>query len=221
MRDIQISRPVLIALVGAVLVGGFLYYKSSSSSDDFAPPAPATAAATGATGGSTGATGRDGKKAKKAAAASIAGTKEVPTTTPTGASGPTMTVKELAQQKAREKRQKVIAAAEAAGMPLSVYEPLQKGKTVLIFFYEPKGRDDERVNDAVLNVEAYRGSSLVVKREKIENKSDYDGIAKAAEITQTPGIVILYHSNADNWQGYIDSSALNARIKRVQKNATT
>ena len=63
MRDIQLSRPVLIALVGAILVGGFLYFKSSQSSDVTAPAPVTTADATPATG-ATGASARTGKHKK-------------------------------------------------------------------------------------------------------------------------------------------------------------
>lgn len=222
MRDIQISRPMLIALVGAVLVGGFLFFKQSSGGgEDLAPPAPAAAAtaATGATGSSdaTGATGSSkGKKAAKAAAAgSIASTKLVPT----GSTGQMITRAQARQLKALEKKQKLIAAAEAAGMPVSVYQPLQDGKIVMIYFWNKKATDDDRVNNAILNLQKYRGSSLVVKRESINNKAKYTGIAKVAEITQTPGIVILYGSDADEWQGWIDSTALNARITRLTGNS--
>ncbi len=219
MRDIQISRPVLIALVGAVLVGGFLFFKQSSGGgEDLAPPVPAAAAtaATGATGttDAKGATGAS-KKAKAAAGASIKSTELVPT----GSTGQMITRAQARQLKALEKKQKLIAAAEAAGMPVSVYQPLQDGKIVMIYFWNKKATDDDRVNNAILNIQKYRGSSLIVKRESINDKDKYTGIAKVAEITQTPGIVILYGSDADEWQGWIDSSALNARITRLTGNA--
>jgi hypothetical protein len=192
MRDIQISRPVLIALVGAVLLGGFLFFKPSSDDAAVAPPPTSVqTAATGATGGST----------AKAGA--------------TGATGPTQSASEIAAAKRAEARKALIAAAEAAGIPLNVYEPLQQGKTVMIFFWEPKAQDDQHVNQAVDEVKKHRGKSLVVIKEKIEHKSRYDGIAKVAEITQTPGLVILYGPKADTWQGYIDGNALNTRVTRL------
>lgn len=194
MRDIQVSRPVLIALVGAVLVGGFLFFKSGSSEDVPPAPAPAQTSATGATGGSTSATGETGG---------------------TGASGPTMTAAEKRAERRKQARKELIAAAEAAGMPLNVYEPLQDGKIVMLFFWEPKGQDDQHVNVSVNEVKSERGSKLVVIKEKISKKSKYDGIAKVADITQTPGIVIMYGQRADTWQGYIDGDALNARVTRL------
>ncbi|MBJ7355466.1 MAG: hypothetical protein JHC98_11640 [Thermoleophilaceae bacterium] len=191
MRDIQISRPVLIALVGAILLGGFLYMKSSSSSD-VAPPPPTSLASspTGATGASGGTGG-------------------------TGASGPTMSAAEIRAQKAKEARKALIAAAKEKGYPLNVYEPLQDGKIVMIFFETPEGQDDQQVNQAVNEVKKDRGSSMVVIKEPVTNKSRYDGIAKAADITQTPGILIVYGDKADTWQGYIDGVALNGRVTRL------
>jgi hypothetical protein len=190
MRDIQISRPVLIALVGAILVGGFLFFKSTSGDEvAVAPPTSVqTTAATGATGGSTGGT---------------------------GASGPTMSASEIRAQKKKEARAKLVAAAEEKGIPLNVYEPLQDGKTVMIFFWTEKGQDDQLVNQSVNEVKDYRGSDLVVIKETVDNKSRYDGLAKAAEITQTPGILIVYGDKADTWQGFIDGDALNSRVTRL------
>lgn len=188
MRDTQISRPVLIALIGAILVGGFLFYKSTQSSEEALPPPSSQPAATGATGGSTG---------------------------ETGASGPTMTAAEKRAEARKQARKELIAAAEAAGMPLNVYEPLQNNKIVMIFIWEPEGADDQKVNNSVNFVKSERGNKLVVIREKIEKKSRYDGIAKVADITQTPGLVILYGEKADTWQGYIDGDSLNARITRI------
>lgn len=196
MRDIQISRPVLIALVGAILVGGFLYMKSSSSSD-VAPPPP-TSLASSATGATAGATGETGG---------------------TGASGETMSAAEKRAEKAKEARKQLVAAAEEKGIPLSVYEPLQDGKVVMIFFWTEKGQDDQHVNQAVDEVKKRRGSSMVVIKEPVENKSRYDGVAKAADITQTPGILMLYHDLADTWQGYIDGEALDSRVSRLIENS--
>ena len=122
MRDTQISRPVLIALIGAILVGGFLFYKSTQSSEEALPPPSSQPAATGATGGSTG---------------------------ETGASGPTMTAAEKRAEARKQARKELIAAAEAAGMPLNVYEPLQNNKIVMIFIWEPEGADDQKVNNSV------------------------------------------------------------------------
>lgn len=192
MRDIQISRPVLIALVGAILVGGFLFFKSSSSDElAVAPPTSVQTAATGATGGSTGQTGG------------------------TGASGPTMSAAEVRAEKKKEARKKLVAAAEEKGIPLNVYEPLEDGKAVMIFFWTKKGQDDQLVNQSVNEVKKYRGNDLVVIKETVDNKSKYDGLAKAAEITQTPGILIVYGEKADTWQGFIDADALNGRVTRL------
>lgn len=200
MSDIQLSRPVLIALVGAILLGGFVLLRGGSG-EELPPPNPAPAAS--ATG-STGATADSG-------ATAATGT--------TGATGATGKTKETLAQKrrrlAKARRAKLVADAKAAGMPTPVYTALKNDKIVMIFFWEPDGKDDQRVNDSVKNLQKDRGSSLVVFREQIANKSKYDGIAQAAELTQTPSIVILYKDEADTAQGYIDAAALNTKITRL------
>jgi hypothetical protein len=196
MRDIQISRPVLIVLVGAILAGGFFLLKPDSGGD-VAPPPPTSlaASATGATGGVTGETGG------------------------TGPSGETLSAAEKRALKAKKARKELIAAAEEAGMPLKVYKPLHDGKAVLIFFWTKKGQDDQHVNQAVDAVKKHRGKRLVVIKEPVANKSNYDGIAKAAAVTQTPGIIMLYHAKADTWQGFIDGDSLDARLTRLTGNS--
>lgn len=182
MRDIQLSRPVLLALLGAVLVGGYLFYTSTQSADEVVPP---TTAPTGATGSS----GKTGK---------------------TGATGPTESAKEVIKRRRAALRKK----AEEAGIPLDVYMARREGKEVVIFFWEPRAKDDQRVKRALDELLKVR-KKLVVFRDRISNKSDYDGIAEAAEITQTPGLVMVYRTKADSWQGYIDSGTLNERLTRL------
>ena len=126
-----------------------------------------------------------------------------------------MSVSEHRAEKKKQARKSFVAAAEEKGIPLNVYEPLQDGKTVMIFFWTKKGQDDQHVNQAVNEVKEHRGSDLVVIKETVDNKSRYDGIAKAAEITQTPGVLIVYRDKADTWQGYIDGDALNSRVTRL------
>lgn len=190
MNDIQVSRPVLIALVGVILVGGFLLLRGGGG-DDFADaPAPAPAPAAGATA-PTGGTGSTGETAVK------------------------MTVAEKRAKKRREARKKLVAAAKEAGMPTPVYSALQDGKTVLIYFWEPDARDDQRTDDSVSYVKKRRGGDLKVIRDTIDNASRYDGIAQVAEITQTPGIIVMYGGEAITTQGYIDGDALNTKIARL------
>ena len=133
----------------------------------------------------------------------------------TGAVEDKETLAEKRRRIARERRQKLVEEAKAAGMPTPVYSALKDEKIVLIFFWEPQGKDDERTNDAVLNLQDYRGSSLKVFREEIANKSKYDGIAQAGELTQTPSMVILYKDEATTAQGYMDSAAINAKITKI------
>jgi hypothetical protein len=190
MNDIQVSKPVLIAIVGAILIGGFMLLRGGGDDISEAPlpaTAPAPAGATGGTGG-TGTTGEVGKKISVAA---------------------------KREQARKEARKKLVEEAKAAGIPTPVYSALQDGKAVLIYFWEPDARDDQRTNDSVSYVKKLRGDDIVVIREPISSISKYDGIAEVAEITQTPGIVVMYGGEAITTEGYIDGDALNTRIARL------
>ena len=200
MKDIQISRPVLIAIVGAVLLGGFLLFKGGG--EEVAPP-PAPAPAASATGATDTAAVKKGKGATGATGAS-------------GATGQTTADKQAELKKLR--RERLVKAAKESGMPLPVYSAIKDGKVVLIYFYTPQGQDDQTVSENVELLKQYRKGvkpSLVVFKEKISNKSKYDGIADAAELTQTPGIVILYKEDAASAQGYVDADVLNLKITRL------
>ena len=208
MRDIQISRPVLIAIIGAILIGGFVLLRGGQSDEVVAP----TPVATGATGATASTHGK--KHERRTHRGKTQPTTATGATGATGGSGATGEPKTAAQIKA-ERRAKLVAAAKAAGMPVPVYEAKKAGKEVVVFFWEPQGKDDERTNDALLNVEKYRKSHMVVFRDKITNTSKYDGIALAGQLTQTPSMVIVYKDKADTAQGYYDSAAINQKIVRL------
>ncbi len=185
MRDIQLSRPVLLALLGAVLVGGYVFYSNTQNSGEVIPPTSAPTSATGQTG-STGKTGSTGPTEKK----------------------------DSAEEILKKRRAALRKKADEAGIPLRVYMARRQGKEVVIFFWEPDAKDDIRVKQALDELEKVR-SKLVVFRDRISNKSDYDGIAEAAKITQTPGLVMVYRKKADSWQGYIDAGTLNERLTNL------
>ena len=185
MGDIKISRPVLIALIGAILVGGFLLFKQSTGEQvAIAPPAPATPAVTASTS-KTGAT--------------------------------SVTSKTTAERRA-DARKKLEDKAAAEGMPVGVYKAKRDGKEVIIFFWEPNGEDDRAVDAAVKEVKGSR-KNLVVFRDTVSNKSQYDGIAQAAAATQTPSVIILYGDKGTLVQGYVDSATLNEKISQLVNSA--
>lgn len=195
MKDTQVSRPVVIALAAAVLLGAYLLFFKGSG-EEVIPPAVTPTPTTAATGSTAGAT---------------AGT-----TAATGATGSELSAAERKQQQREERRRKRMEEAREKGIPFPVYDAMKDGKIVVIFFNNPKDSASQKVNSAVKQVYSQWGSGrMKVVRDDIKNVSRYAGIAKAAEITQTPGLVILYKDEADTWMGYIDTAALNSRIERL------
>lgn len=183
MRNVEISRPVLIALVAAVVLGGLLLIRSQSD-DSPSPPTPSQPP------GQTGATGADAA--------------------PTASTG-----QKSAAELRRERRLRIARLAKRSGLPVPAYEALRDDKVVLVFYWNPKAQSDQETNQAVQRVKRERGKELAVFKRELSSDSRWAPLARAAEITQTPGIVMLYERTADSWQGYIDGAALNARIERL------
>lgn len=197
MKDTQVSRPVVIALAAAILLGAYLLFFRSS--EEVVPPPPPPAAPVTA---ATGATGKAGAKGSTSA------------TGATGADQPTAAERKQQRQEAR--RRKLMEAAREKGIPFPIYTALNQGKVVILFFNNPNDSASQKVNTAVKQVYDDWGSKkMMVVRDDIKNVSRYAGIAKATEITQTPGLVIVYKEKADTWMGYIDQVALDSRVKRL------
>jgi hypothetical protein len=186
----EVPKPLLLVLVAVALGAGAFFVLGRGGGGEAPPPPPPTTQATGPTGQ----TGGDGQTTQ---------------TGPTGGDKP-----EEPEITAQERRQKLIDAANKAGMPLDVYLAIKRGKKVLIFFWEPNGKVDQRVDDSIKAVKA-GDKKVVVFRDKISNRSRYDGIAEAATITGTPGIVIIYRDSAGSIVGYVEAGALRERIAQI------
>lgn len=132
------------------------------------------------------------------------------TTGETGPTGETRTPAEIRRQQRADERR----AAKAAGLPVEVYRAKKRGQIVMIFFWEPRGKDDQAVDDAVREVNRERPRTVVF-RDRIRNTSRYDGIAEFAKVNQTPSIVILFRSRAVAIEGFIDSGTLKQKINEV------
>ena len=176
MRDIEISRPVLIALIGAILMGGFLFYRSTQSGEEVVPPTPAPTAAHGrdrAVGSDrrfrSHRADRDGRRTPRAR--------------PQGAH-------RQAQGPGRRGRHSLRRLHRTQGR--------QRGRDLLLGARRqrrhPRQQRAQRTREA-----AHRSWSIF--RDEISNKSAYDGIAQAAEVTQTPGLVLVYRDKADSLDG--------------------
>jgi hypothetical protein len=160
----------LLIVLVVVVVGAGAYFLLGNSAEE--TPPPPTTPPTSATGG----------------------------TGPTGGGPTDATPKKSKRELAKERRQKLIDAANEAGMPLDVYLAKKRGKKVLIFFWEPKGKVDQRVKDSVDTVAA---------------DDDKVVVFEAAKVTGTPAIVIIYRDKAGLVVGFVESGALAERIAQV------
>ena len=186
-----VSRPFLIALLGAVLVAAlFLATIGRGSADDSAssgpppveqttkPPKPASTAAA-----------KPAAKAKSQAAAAASPTKAT-------------RGKPAAQEKAKAKD----SQSGRAGLPLNVERALAKKRTVVLFFRQQGSADDDATARAVASLRGRRG--LAVFSAPISRLADYRAIADRVGVSQAPSVVIVGRKGARLVEGFVDRETL-------------
>lgn len=234
MSNLPISRPLLIALIGVALAGGAFMLTRGGGEEEFPPlatqPMRPVTGETGKTAaqkrkaaralararraakkkrgatGQTGSTGATDQTGKGGATETTGGAKG-----PAGAGGKSRPTRaEIRRARARKLRD----AARRAGLPVNVYKAKRAGKIVLIFFWEPRGEDDQVTNDAVAEVDRTRARTVVF-RDRVHNTSRYDGISEATLVNRAPAIVILFRSRGKLVEGYVDAGTLKQKINEV------
>lgn len=176
-----ISRPILIALVAAVVaaVGFYATQGSRGGSDGSAevavtPPAPAPAPAP------------ETEAPARSAKAETTGTK---------ADNPVERA-----ERSRKRRE------AAAGVPLPVQRALDDRKLVILFFYKPGSADDQAT---ARGVAALRGPRVAVFSNPVGRLAKYRGLVGQLGISQAPAVVIIRKDRtARVVEGYIDPATL-------------
>jgi hypothetical protein len=182
-----ISRPLLIALVAAVLaVVAFYATQGSRDSTGGAPGAvaPPPTAATDA------ATARPGDGASPGSQAKH------------GAAGVAARKADAAQAAVRRR-----ARAERRGMPPTVARALDARKTVVLFFRGSGSADDHATARAVDGLRGQRG--VVVLADRIGRLGRYRAVVGELGISQAPAVVIVDRTRAARVvEGYVDPATL-------------
>ena len=188
-----VSRPFLLALLGAVLVAALYLVtmagRGSTEDSGQSSPPPQEAAKPS----------KPAAKPEKPAAK--AKDRAVAAATPAEAKA-----KEPAKPAAdaRAKEQRKLAAS--AGVPLDVLRALAKKRTVGLFFRQRGAADDEATAQAVASVRGTRGVTLF--SEPISRLSKYRTIVDAAGVTQAPAVVVIGRKGARLVEGFVDRETL-------------
>jgi hypothetical protein len=182
-----ISRPLLIALVAAVVaaVGFYATQGGRESSDPSAsevvtpPPAPSPTPGQDARPAQDQRSARASKSAASAAKAGSESSRREP--------------------RAREPR--------AEGVPISVQRALDARKLVVVFFYEPGSADDRATARSVNALRSRPG--VAVFGDPIGRVGKYRGLINGLGVSQAPAVVIVSKGRtARVIQGYVDPATL-------------
>ena len=199
-----LSRPVLLALLGALMAGALFFATMGArqTADEPAPtPEPAAKQPP------------KPAKAKKqnAQAAPTAAPKKVVRKRRTAASGAAAAkaraVEAVAQEpKAGSKADAKAAAVPSAGVPDRVTRALARNRTVVLFFYQRGSADDDATAKAV---DSLRGTRRVdVFSAPISRLAEFRGVTGDAGVSQAPAVVILHGDRARLIEGFVDDATL-------------
>ncbi len=176
-----ISRPIVLALVGAILALGAFYATSggreaATDSNEPAPEAPATPV------------------------------KPAPERETKGAEAERRSGDD-AKRQARPGATRRHAPRGAAAPPEDVRKALARKRTVVLFFYQRRAADDDAT---ARSVSSLRGRSGVrVFSAPVSKLGDYQAVIGGAGVSQAPAIVILGRDRAARLiEGYVDAESL-------------
>lgn len=203
-----ISRPILIALIAAVLaVVGFYATQSMRNSTDAAAPVIATAPSETPSGPAD-APAKDKSRppSKSSAAQKTSARDQAPASRKSSATGEApATRKAPAERKAPAARKRPVP--RIAGVPAPVARALAARQRIVLFFYKPGSADDRATARAVADLRGQRG--LAVFTDPIGRLARYRGVIGELGISQAPAVVIIGKDRAARViEGYVDPATL-------------
>ncbi len=195
-----LSRPVLIAVAGAVLAVAAFLATSASRQEAAAPESNAAELAA---------------RAKKANAASKDPAPAKAKKTEDAAAPAKPDVKKAVDTPAKAKAAKPKAAkpavAKVVGVPPSVKRALDKKRVVILFFRQPGSADDAAVAGAVSAQRGRKGVSVFT--DSIARLARYRAVVGALGISQAPAVVIVGRSGeAQVIEGFVDKGSLTQQV---------
>jgi hypothetical protein len=208
----QISPPIRIVLVAAIaLIGAWmLFLRPKTETTPPVPQAPPTAP------GVKGLT-NDIAKAKAASKTSDAANAKIQSAT----GGNTASGTAPATQAAGKSAAATPAApkVDTAGLPKRVAKAIDDKKVVVLFFYNPKSADDRAVKKAVAKVDRWQGE-VVVQGANVKSVSRYAKIARGADVSQSPTIVVVDRNlKAERLVGFQDTRSIDQAVVDALRNS--
>jgi hypothetical protein len=220
----QVSRPLQVVLVGALLFGAvwLVALRPKTGSGSSAPPArhPAPTSTSPATGpGSSlpGSLGRAVTKARGAAGQSDAANQNLQqaaggqaaataqpapiTAQPPTAAGPTAVGRSVGGTLGA-------LPSRATASPTAVREAMSDGKVVVLLFFNPRGADDQLVRGELGQVSTHGGRAFIVSA-PVREVSRFDSVTRGVQVLQSPTVLVIDRAHhARTLVGYTDRAEI-------------
>jgi hypothetical protein len=101
-------------------------------------------------------------------------------------------------------------ARAPAGVPSRVVRALRGGRTVVIFFFQPRAADDDATAEAVASV---RGRGVAAFSVPVRRVSAYRAVTGALGVVRAPTVVVARRGGpARVLEGYLDAGSLRQEI---------
>jgi hypothetical protein len=222
----QVSRPLQILLVAALLFGA-VYMLALRPKGDSSSPTPAkTAAPTSATSTSPaqgpgssipGGLGKAITKARGAAGQSDAVNQRIQQASGGGATSASAAPAARANTAATPTRapsavQHPLATPKATSSPAAVRTAMANGKVVVLLFWNQQASDDRRVREELAHVSSLGGKALIVAA-PVRQVSLFSASIRGVQVLQSPTILIVDHRhNARTLVGYTDRAEIGQAV---------
>jgi len=223
----QVSRPLQILLVAALLFGAVYMVALRPKGDSSSPTAAKTAAPkTAATSTSPaqgpgssipGGLGKAITKARGAAGQSDAVNQRIQQATGGGAASASAAPATPAKTAATPTRgpsavQRPLATPKATSSPAAVRTAMANGKVVVLLFWNQQASDDRRVREELAHVSSLGGRALIVAA-PVRQVSLFSASIRGVQVLQSPTILVVDRShNARTLVGYTDRAEIGQAV---------
>jgi hypothetical protein len=104
-------------------------------------------------------------------------------------------------------------------LPAPLKKALDRNKVVVLLVWNPRGGEDKNVKKAVDGLSTH-GGKVAVFTDRPENIARYTSITSAAQVTQTPAMIVVNRDKiARKATGYLDSETVEQYVVDALKGA--
>ena len=195
----SVSRPMVFALIGAVLIAVTFMATRVGAEEEGAGPAPSPSADTSDPGAE--APRADARRpARPAPDPSRAGTRDAPS-------------KAVPSPRRSTPGTRPKPPGELSGKAVDAARALERGKVVVVLFTQ-RGADDDATRNALRELPRRSSSRVAVFRDRVDNLADYGPLAAGLGISRAPSVVVVdRHRRARVLEGYLDRGSLRQAVR--------